>query len=33
MQIHVKTVDDKIASHVNGLTIGKIMILKLPETK
>ncbi|MCF6348818.1 MAG: decarboxylase [Flavobacteriaceae bacterium] len=32
MHIHVKTVDDKIAGHVDGLILGKGMILKLPET-
>jgi len=33
MHIHVKTVDNKIAGHVDGLTLGKGMILKLPDTK
>ncbi len=33
MHIHVKTVDHKIAGHVDGLTLGKGMILKLPDTK
>ena len=32
MHIHVKTVDNKIAGHVDGLTLGKGMILKLPDT-
>lgn len=31
MHMHVKTIDNKIAGHVDGLTIGKGMILKLPE--
>ena len=33
MHIHVKTVDTKIAGHVDGLTLGKGMVLKLPGTK
>lgn len=33
MHIHVKTVDNKIAGHVDGLTLGPGMILKLPDTK
>lgn len=33
MHIHVKTVDNKIAGHLDGLTLGKGMILKLPDTK
>ena len=33
MHIHVKTVDNKIAGHVDGLTLGQGMILKLPDTK
>jgi len=33
MHIHVKTIDNKIAGHVDGLTLGKGMILKLPDTK
>ncbi len=33
MHIHVKTVDNKIAGHVDGLTLGKGMVLKLPDTK
>jgi len=33
MHIHVKTEDHKIAGHVDGLTLGKGMILKLPDTK
>ena len=32
MHIHVKTADNKIAGHVDGLTLGKGMILKLPDT-
>ena len=32
MHIHVKTVDNKIAGHVDGLILGKEMILKLPYT-
>ena len=32
MHIHVKTVDNKIAGHIDGLTLGKGMILKLPDT-
>lgn len=31
MHIHVKTTDNKLAGHVDGLTLGKGMILKLPE--
>jgi acetolactate decarboxylase len=31
MHIHVKTNDNKIAGHVDGLTLGKGMILKLPN--
>ena len=33
MHIHVKTVDNKIAGHVDGLILGQRMILKLPDTK
>ena len=33
MHIHVKTVGNKLAGHVDGLTLGKGMILKLPNTK
>ena len=33
MHIHVKTIDNKTAGHVDGLTLGKGMILKLPDTK
>jgi len=33
MHIHVKTVDNKIAGHVDDLTLGKGMILKLPDIK
>ena len=33
MHIHVKTVDNKIAGHVDGLTLEKGMTLKLPDTK
>ena len=33
MHIHVKTVDNKIAGHVDGLTLEKGMVLKLPDTK
>ncbi|MBC8400591.1 MAG: decarboxylase [Candidatus Marinimicrobia bacterium] len=33
MHIHVKTIDNRIAGHVDGLTLGKGMILKLPDTK
>ncbi len=33
MHIHVKTVDNKIAGHVDDLTLGQEMILKLPDTK
>ena len=32
MHIHVKTVNNRIAGHVDGLTLGKGMILKLPDT-
>ena len=31
MHIHVKTDDNKIAGHVDGLRLGKGMILKLPD--
>jgi hypothetical protein len=31
MHIHVKTTDNKLAGHVDGLTLGKKMILKLPK--
>ena len=31
MHIHVKTMDNEIAGHVDGLTLGKGMILKLPD--
>lgn len=31
MHMHVKTDDSKIAGHVDGLTLGDGMILKLPE--
>jgi acetolactate decarboxylase len=30
MHIHVKTIDNKIAGHVDGLTLGEKMVLKLP---
>ncbi|MFT6922054.1 MAG: alpha-acetolactate decarboxylase [Crocinitomicaceae bacterium] len=30
MHIHVKTIDNEIAGHVDGLTLGKGMLLKLP---
>jgi len=33
MHIHVKTRDNKIAGHVDGLILGKGMILKLPSVK
>jgi len=33
MHIHVKTTDNKIAGHIDGLTLGKGMVLKLPEVK
>lgn len=33
MHIHVKTVDNKLAGHVDGLTLGKGQILKLPKTE
>jgi acetolactate decarboxylase len=33
MHIHVKTSDNKIAGHVDGLILGKGMILKLPSVK
>ncbi|MDB9961032.1 GH3 auxin-responsive promoter family protein [Oceanihabitans sp.] len=33
MHIHVKTVDNKLAGHVDGLTLEKGMILKLPYIK
>ncbi len=31
MHIHVKTDDNEIAGHVDGLSLGKGMVLKLPE--
>ncbi len=31
MHIHVKTVDNELAGHVDGLTLEKGMILKLPD--
>jgi len=31
MHLHVKTVDNKIAGHIDDLTLGTNMILKLPE--
>lgn len=31
MHIHVKTTDNKLAGHVDGLTLGNGMILKLPN--
>lgn len=31
MHIHVKTVDNKLAGHLDDLTLGKGMILKLPN--
>lgn len=33
MHIHVKTTDNKIAGHVDNLTLEKGMILKLPDVK
>lgn len=33
MHVHVKTVDNKIAGHVDHLTLGEGMVLKLPDTK
>ncbi len=33
MHLHVKTADNKIAGHVDDLTLGQEMILKLPDTK
>ncbi len=33
MHIHVKTTDNKIAGHVDALTLGKEMVLKLPDLK
>jgi acetolactate decarboxylase len=33
MHVHAKTVDDKIAGHVDGLILGQEIILKLPQTK
>lgn len=33
MHIHVKTVDNRIAGHVDGLTLGQGMMLKLPDIK
>lgn len=33
MHIHLKTIDNKIAGHIDGLELGKGMILKLPDTK
>lgn len=31
MHLHVKTKDNKIAGHVDGLTLGEKMLLKLPK--
>ncbi len=31
MHIHAKTLDNKLAGHIDALTLGKDMILKLPE--
>jgi len=31
MHIHVRTADGKLAGHVDGLTIGNDLVLKLPE--
>ena len=31
MHIHFKTMDNKMAGHIDGLTLGKGMILKLPK--
>jgi len=33
MHIHMKTADNKLAGHVDGLTLEKGMVLKLPEIK
>ncbi|PCJ98393.1 MAG: decarboxylase [Flavobacteriaceae bacterium] len=33
MHIHVQTVDHKIAGHVDGLTLRKGMVLKIPDIK
>ena len=33
MHIHVKTVDNKIAGHVDDIILGQGLILKLPDTK
>ncbi len=33
MHIHVKTDDGKIAGHVDGLSLKKGMVLKIPDTK
>jgi len=33
MHIHVKTVDNKIAGHVDDLKLAEGMVLKLPQTK
>ena len=33
MHIHVKTIDNKIAGHLDDITLGKDMILKLPDTE
>jgi len=33
MHIHVRTLDNKMAGHVDGLTIKKGMVLKLPAVK
>ncbi len=31
MHIHIKTLDKKVAGHLDGLTLGENMILKLPK--
>lgn len=33
LHMHFKTADKKIAGHIDGIELGKDMILKLPETK
>jgi len=33
MHIHVKTKDEKIAGHMDGIVLGEGMVLKLPGVK
>lgn len=33
MHLHVKTTDDSLSGHVDGLTLGQSMVLQLPDVK